>query len=349
MSAVATPTGSARVTPDADAVATTGPGRGRGAGTARARRVLRGVAGRLASAVLVLLGAATVVFWVQALLPGDRATLLLNIRTGEAIARTPEELAPINAEYGFDDPLVVQHLRYVGGLLRGDLGVSYQQHEPVVQVIGDQLGPTVQIAAGALVVAWLLALVTVLATAGRPRPVAAAGSALEALAASLPHYWLGVILLVVLAVGLRWFPVMGGTDLRSTVLPVLTLAVPLAGYLGQVTRDEVERVLAQPFVTTARARGMGDLGVRFRHVLRHAALPGVTLSGWALGSLLSGAVIVESVFSRPGVGQVLVRAVDSRDLPVVGGVVVLVAVAYVAANLLVDGVYLLLDPRRRSA
>lgn len=304
--------------------------------------------GRLAAAVLVLFGAATVVFWVQALLPGDRATLLLNIRTGEAIERTPEELAPINAQYGFDQPLVAQYASFVGGLVRGDLGVSYQLHEPVAAVIGAQVVPTIHLTVGALAVAWFLALVTVLATAGRRRGIAATGSALEALGASLPHYWLGVLLLVTLAVGLRWFPVMGGTDVRSTVLPVLTLAVPLAGYLAQVTRDEVERVLAQPFVTTARARGMGDLAVRLRHVLRHAALPGVTLSGWALGALLSGAVIVESVFSRPGVGQVLVRAVDSRDLPVVAGVVMLVALTYVVANLVVDGVYLLLDPRRRA-
>lgn len=314
----------------------------------KAVRVVGTLGGRLLAALLVLFGAATVVFWVQAFLPGDRATLLLNMRTGEAIERTPAELAPINAQYGFDQPLTVQYLQYIGGLLRGDLGVSYQLHEPVLEVIGAQLVPTLHLTVGALVVAWLLALLTVLATAGRRRGIAAVGSAFEALAASLPHYWLGVLLLVTLAVGLRWFPVMGGTDLRSTVLPVLTLAVPLAGYLGQVTRDEVERVLAQPFVTTARARGMGDLGVRVRHVLRHAALPGVTLSGWALGALLSGAVIVESVFSRPGVGQVLVRAADSRDLPVVAGVVMLVALAYVVANLLVDAVYLLLDPRRRA-
>nr|WP_297430009.1 ABC transporter permease [uncultured Actinotalea sp.] len=311
-------------------------------------RVLRATAGHLLRAVGVLLGAATVVFVVQALLPGDRATLLLNLRSGEAVERTPEELAPIVAQYGFDDPLPVQYARYVGGLLQGDLGVSYQQHEPVAQVIGAQLGSTVTLAVGALAVAWVLAVTVVLLTAGRGRAVRAVGSGLEALAASLPHYWLGILLLVVLAVHLGWFPVLGGGP-AGTVLPVLTLAIPLAGFLGQAIRDELERVLDQPFVTSARARGLGETGVRLRHALRHAVLPAVTLSGWAIGSLLSGAVIVEAVFSRPGVGQVLVSAVDARDLPVVGGVVLLVAAVYVGAHLLVDLVATALDPGRRTA
>lgn len=315
----------------------------------RARALLRAVLAKLVTSTLVLLGAATVVFAVQALLPGDRATLLLNITTGEAIERTPEELAPINERFGFDDPLLVQYGRYVADLARGDLGTSYQQHEPVAGLIAEQVGPTVQLALGALAVAWLLTLVTVLTTAGRGRLVTAVGSGLEALAASVPHYWLGVILLVVFSVQLGWFPVMGGTGLAATVLPVLTLAIPLAGFLGQSTRDEFERALEQPFVTSARARGMSDAGVRLRHVLRHAVLPAVTLSGWALGALLSGAVIVESVFSRPGLGQVLVSAVNARDLPVVSGVVVFVALVYVVANVLVDLAYTVIDPRMRAS
>ncbi|NCT91762.1 ABC transporter permease [Cellulomonas sp. APG4] len=318
-------------------------------GRARLLVALRRVVGRVVAAVLVLLGAATVVFLAQTLLPGDRATLLLNLRSGEAVERTAAELAPINEQYGFDDPLAVQYATYVGGLLRGDLGVSYQRHAPVAEVIGGQLWPTAQLALGALAAAWVLALVSVVVTAGRrSRAVTAAGSGAEALAASVPHYWLGVILLVVLAVNLQWFPVMGGTSPAATVLPVLTLAVPLAGFLGQATRDEFDRVLEQPFVTSARARGMGDTGVRLRHVLRHAVLPAITLSGWALGALLSGAVIVESVFSRPGLGQVLVAAVDARDVPVVAGVVMFVAAVYVVANVLVDLAYTLVDPRRRS-
>ena len=158
-----------------------------------------------------------------------------------------------------------------------------------------------------------------------------------------------MILLVVFAIDLHLFPVLGGTGISGLVLPALTLGIPLAGFIGQVTRDEFEKVLDQPFVTSARARGMGDLGVRLRHVLRHAVLPALTLSGWALGALISGAVIVETVFARPGIGNVLVTATESRDLPLVSGVVILVAAIYVLANLIVDIAYVLIDPRMRAA
>jgi peptide/nickel transport system permease protein len=145
------------------------------------------------------------------------------------------------------------------------------------------------------------------------------------------------------------FPVIGGTGPRGTVLPVLTLAIPLAGFLGQVIRDEFDKVLDQPFVTTARTRGMSETGVRLRHALRHSVLPGLTLSGWALGALLSGAVLVENIFGRPGIGQVLVNAVNTRDVPTVSGIVLVVAGVYVVANLLVDLAFALVDPRLRAA
>ncbi|WP_228083018.1 ABC transporter permease [Streptomyces profundus] len=297
------------------------------------------------SALGVLWAAATVTFLAQVLMPGDRATLLLNLSTGQTVERTPEELAPINERFGFDEPLPAQYLEYLRGLAGGDLGTSYQQLKPVTEVISDQLAPTLLLTCGALLVAWLLALGLILLTARRGRARSALGSGFEALAASLPHYWLGVILLVVFAVELRWFPVVGGSGPAALALPVLTLAVPLAGFLGQVTRDEFERTLDQPFVVSARARGVGDLAVRVRHVLRHSVLPALTLSGWALGALFSGAVLVERVFSRPGLGQVLLNAVNARDVPVVAGVVMVVALVYVVANLLVDLAYTLIDPR----
>jgi peptide/nickel transport system permease protein len=133
------------------------------------------------------------------------------------------------------------------------------------------------------------------------------------------------------------------------VLPVLTLAIPLAGFLGQVTRDEFEKVLDQPFITTARTRGMSDAAVRLRHALRHSVVPAITLSGWALGALLSGAVIAENVFGRPGIGQVLVTAVNTRDVPTVSGIVLVVAAVYVIANLIVDLAYTIVDPRLRAS
>ncbi|MGJ9424898.1 ABC transporter permease [Nesterenkonia halotolerans] len=304
---------------------------------------------KLGAAAVVVWAAASLTFLMQALLPGDRATMLLNQQTGQVQERSAEELAPINEMFGFTDPLLVQYLSFLGGLLRGDLGVSYQLLQPVTTVIGDQIAPTVILTFSSLAVAWAVALVLLVLTARRLDWVSRLFSGLEAAAAALPQYWLGIILLVVFALGLGLFPVVGGEGLLGLVLPALTLGIPLAGFLGQTMRTEFERTLDEPFVLTARARGMSDTGVRIRHVLRHALLPGLTLTGWAIGSLFSGAVIAENVFSRPGLGGVLVDAVNGRDLPVVCGVVMLVALIYVIANLVVDTAYVLVDPRLRLA
>ena len=306
---------------------------------------VRRIALKAVASVAVMVAAASVTFFAQLAVPGDRATTLMNLQTGQEKKWTTAELAPLNQKYGFADPLAVQYFHYVAGLFRGDLGTSYTQKRPVTEVIGGQLLPSLTLTVAALAVAWLLALGVTLLTAKRGRFLSGLGTTWEALTASLPHYWVGIVLLVVFAVQLRVFPIIGGTSAWGTVLPLLTLAIPLAGFLGQVTRAEFEQVLEQPFVTTARTRGMSDLGVRLRHVLRHAVIPTITLSGWALGALVSGAVIAENIFGRPGIGQVLVTAVNTRDLPTVSGIVLVVAAVYVVANLLVDLAYAVVDPR----
>ncbi|MDO8212149.1 ABC transporter permease [Conexibacter sp. CPCC 206217] len=312
-------------------------------------RRLRTAAGRLAGVVGVLLAVATLAFLIQQLMPGDPATLILNQSSGSVSANPdPAALAALNAQYGFHDPLLSRYASFIGDVVRGDLGTSYQLHRPVTEIIFEQAGPTFVLTLAALVIGWILALALTLATARRGRLRSSLGSGFEVLAVGLPQYWLGIVLLVVFAIQLQWFPVEGGEGLIGLVLPALTLGIPLAGFLGQVTRDTFAKVLDEPFVTSARARGMGDLEVRVRHVLRHAVLPAITLSGWALGTLFSSAVIVETVFSRRGLGQVIVTAVNARDLPVVTGVVLLVAFVYVIANLLVDLAYTIVDPRMRA-
>jgi peptide/nickel transport system permease protein len=312
-------------------------------------KILRRILVKVAGAVLVLVAAASVTFFAQLLVPGSRATVILNEQNGRAQQWTAAQLAPVNREFGFSKPIIVQYLDYIGGLFHGNLGTSYTQYKPVTQVIGAELAPSLILTVAALVVAWMLTLAITLLTVRRGRVVTALGSTWEALTASLPAYWLGVVLLVVFAVEIRIFPVVGGTSPMGTVLPVLTLAIPLAGFLGQVTRDEFEKVLDEPFITTARTRGMSDVSVRLRHALRHSILPAITLSGWALGALVSGAVIAENVFGRPGIGQVLVNAVNTRDVPTVSGIVLVVAAVYVVANLLVDVAYSVVDPRMRGA
>jgi peptide/nickel transport system permease protein len=311
-------------------------------------RTVRRIFVKVATSVLVLVAAASVTFFAQLLVPGSRAAAILNEENGRQQQWTATQLAPVNHEFGFDKPIIVQYLDYVGGLFHGNLGTSYTQFKPVTQVIGDELVPSLVLTVGGLAAAWVLAVAVTLLTARRHRFISALGSTWEALTASLPTYWVGVVLLVAFAVEIRIFPVIGGTSAWGTVLPVLTLAIPLAGFLGQVMRDEFERVLDQPFITTARTRGMPDTKVRLVHALRHAVVPAVTLSGWALGALVSGAVIVENLFGRPGIGQVLVTAVNTRDVPTVSGIVLVVAAVYVLANLLVDSVYVLIDPRLRT-
>lgn len=312
--------------------------------------VIAGKIGRkVLSAIFVVWAAATITFLIQTLLPGDRATLLLNQQTGQVQERTPEELAPINEAFGFDQPVLVQYWDFLTGLLRGDLGTSYVLYQPVTTVIGDQLVPTVVLTITAMAIAWVLASVSLVLTARRTPWVSKLFSGVEAAAAALPQYWLGIILLVVFALTFGLFPVVGGSGIHGLVLPALTLGIPLAGYLAQVMRTEFDRTMDQPFVLTARSRGLTDGNVRIRHVLRHSLLPGLSLTGWAVGAQFSAAVIAENVFSRPGLGRVLVTAVNGRDLPVVCGVVMLVALIYVIINLVTDTAYILVDPRLKEA
>ena len=312
----------------------------------RARRRAARVLQDLVGGVVVLWGAATLTFVAVHLMPGNPAVAYAG---GVASHPSKSLLAAVIQKYGLDRPVIVQYIVYLGKLLHGDLGYSASQQQPVATVIGLNVGPTAELTLGSLVLAWVLAVVWSLLTVRRGRIISSIGSGLEVLTAALPQYWLGIILLEVLAFHLGIFPATGGTGLEGLVLPSLTLAIPIAGFLGQVTREEFESALEQPYITSARARGMSDWGVRLRHALRHAILPGVTLSGWALGSLIGGAVIVETLFSRNGLGNVLLQGVTQQDMPLTIGVVLIVAVVYVVATIGVDILYQLVDPRLRSA
>ncbi|GAA2997540.1 ABC transporter permease [Kitasatospora albolonga] len=306
--------------------------------------VLRRLFVRLLGALAVLIGAATVAFAALQLVPGDPVTVML----GPGTAATPEVKAEIRATYGLDQPVAVQYLHYLGRLLSGDLGESYQLQRPVAGLIGDQLGPTVQLALAALVLAVALALLTATATAGRRPALRALSSLLELLAVSSPSYWIGILLLTAFSFQLRIFPVAGDQDLSALVLPAVTLALPLAGVLTQVLREGLETALGQPFVLTARSRGLAPAAVLLRHALRHTAGPVATLTGWLTGSLLGGAVLVETVFGRPGIGALSLQGAVNKDMPLVIGLVLLSALVFVLISTLVDLLHLAADPRLRS-
>lgn len=301
---------------------------------------------RLSGGLLVLWAVATLTFFALRLMPGDPVLAILGGPSGNP---TPETIAEVTREYGLDKPLVVQYGLYLARLVQGDLGVSYSQHMPVTRVLAEQAGATLELTLSSLVLAWLLVLALTVFTAGRRGWVGRLASLAETLCAALPHFWLGVVLLAVFAFGLRLFPPAGSDGWATLVLPSIALAVPLAGFIGQVTRESLELTLDQPFVLTARTRGLSDSAVRFRHALRHAVLPGISLSGWAIGALISGAVVIEVIFSRKGLGRQLYQAVQAQDLPLTIGISLVVAAGYVVANILVDLMYQWVDPRQQEA
>ncbi|CAO5179603.1 peptide/nickel transport system permease protein [Frankia sp. AiPs1] len=294
--------------------------------------------------MLVLWGAVTVTFFAVACAGGDQLDAIL----GPQAANLPGLRAQTAAQYGLDRPLAAQYLHRLANLATGDLGRSYQRDEPVSRVLSGQVWPTLELALCAAAIGLLIALGMTVAFTGRGRIVRTATSVLETLAVAVPPFWLGILLLSLFSFSLRWFPAFGDHGVSSLVLPTLALAVPIAGVLAQVMRQELDLVQARPFVLSARARGHGRLGLLLRHTLRHAVLPATTMSAWVLGTLVGGAVLVEKVFSRPGLGSVLVEAVRHRDTPVVSAVVILAAAVFVAANTVADLLYPVIDARLRE-
>lgn len=308
-------------------------------------RAWRWVAVRILGAVAVLWAVATIVFFAMRLIPGDPAEAILGGPGSQAPA---EALAAVRAEYGLDQPLLAQYVSQLGRLATGDLGTSYSLRTPVSEVIGAQLAGTLILATLSLAVAWLIALaLSLYSTRGGKLP-ATIGNAIELTAAALPHFWLAALLIVTFSTGLGWLPPVATDNPSSLVLPVVTLAIPTAGFLTQVMRDSLLDALESPFALTARARGSGELRLRFIHAIRHAAVPGVNLTAWAFGYLVSGAVVVETIFARPGLGRSLLKAVTVRDVPLVTGIVLVTAVAYVLVTIVADVATRAIDPRTRE-
>lgn len=299
------------------------------------------ITGRIGGGILVLWAAVSLSFIGVWLAPGDIVSLLV----GEQV-RTPAIEAAIRAEWGLDQPLWHQYLSYLWRIAHGDFGRSYLLNVDVGPLVASQLVPTLKLTGAALVVSVIFALVVAVTTAHR-RWGRRLASGLELLLASTPSFWLGIVLLFIFSFTLRWFPVAGDRNFSALVLPALSLGLAQGAVVSQVLRRGLEDALEQPFSLTLRAWGIGNLRIRLRHALRHAALPAVTLTGWLVGGLLSGAVITEQVFSRPGLGKVTVDAVLGKDLPVVLAVAILSALIYVVMSTLVDILYLLLDPRLR--
>ena len=304
--------------------------------------VLRRILTRLAVGIGVLWGAATLTFLAVYLIPGDTALLILG---GPDARPTAETLAQVRADYLLDQPFIVQYGSYLGNLLQGDLGQSYRLRLPVTEAIGQQIGATAVLAGAAVGIALPLTFAVAVLSAQRANWLRSIVSGIEVVFAATPTFIIGFALLIVFSFTLRWFPIGGNQGTAALVLPALTLALAIFGTLSQVLRNELEDVLEQPFILTARSRGMRDLPVRIRHALRHAAIPVMTMSGFVVAALLGGSVVVETLFSRQGIGSLTLASVYNKDLPVIIGIVLLSAAVYVVVNLVIDLLYTLIDPK----
>ncbi|MDR2093492.1 MAG: ABC transporter permease [Azoarcus sp.] len=308
------------------------------------KSVLRRVFWRLLASLAVCWGAATLTFAALHATSKDPALTILG-QLGSV--PTPEVLAHARHEYGFDQPLLVQYGRYLAGIARGDLGESWRLRIPVTQAIGEQAGATAQLAFFGAALAVLLAIIGAVLTADRAHWVRGLSSGTELVLHSIPTFVLGILLLLVFSFKLRWLPSTGSEGWKTLILPIVTLAIPIATSLSQVLRQELEHILEQPFIIMARARGLSEIRVRLGHALRHTLTPLITLSGYIFANLLGGAVIIENLFSRQGIGRLMTNAVNGNDLPMVLGITLLAALIYVLINSFVDVLNTIAVPRTR--
>jgi peptide/nickel transport system permease protein len=330
---------------------------------------------KLVFVIPTLIGASLVVFFALRVIPGDPIQALLG--QGESNL-TPEAITRIRHELGLDDPLAIQYLHFVGGLIHGDLGQSLTQNRSVLAVIGDVFPATVELALASFLVSCVLGIVAGIVSAARQYSLFDnILSVLVLIGVSMPNFWSALLVLLTFGLYLGWFPIGGAITvgltfhrvtgmyvvdsliqgnwaaLRDTlvhlVLPAVTLGLGPVAIITRQMRSAMLEVLRQDYVTTARSKGLTERVVIVRHAVRNSLIPVVTVIGLELGSLLSGAVVIETIFARPGIGRLAVVSIGARDYPVVQGIVLLSVVAFVTVNLFVDVLYAFLDPRIKHA
>jgi len=297
---------------------------------------------RLLLTIPVLVGVATLVFSLIHLVPGDPVQAML----GESAS--PQDVAQLRTRLGLDRPLYEQYISFAGGVVRGDLGTSLRTNRPVTSVILERMPATLELALAAMLVAMAFAIpLGIVAAVRKGTRVDHAATTIALVGISMPTFWLGPLLAIVFSVWLGWFPVSGRGTFANLVLPAVTLGAPLAAMLARMTRASVLEELRELYVLAARARGVSEARAVLAHAFRNSLIPIVTIIGLQFGSVLTGAVITETIFAWPGVGRLLVQSISARDYPAVQGCILLIAVTYVSMNLLIDVLYGVLDPRIR--
>jgi peptide/nickel transport system permease protein len=307
--------------------------------------MIRYILGRVAQAVIVLWAAYTVSFIVLYLLPSDPLSILMN-QSGADVTQSATQIAAVKHEYGLDQPVILQYLHQLGNALHFDFGQSISKGQSVSSLLAQNVPSTLALAATALVLTIVFGvMLAFLATYVGWRPVRMLLERLPAVGVSFPAFWVGLLLIQVFSFNLRWFPSTGSEGLNTLILPAITMAIPTSGVLAQVLIRSLNDTLGEAYITTARAKGLGRFSIHAKHALANAALPALTILGLLVGATVTGAVIAETVFSRLGVGRLAQQAVLAQDIPLVQGIVVLAAAAFVTVNLVVDLLYPLLDPR----
>ncbi|WP_158806995.1 ABC transporter permease [Beijerinckia sp. L45] len=310
------------------------------------------IARRLVGAIPTLILISLFVFTLQKLLPGDPILAM----AGEE--RDPAVIALLHEKYHLDQPIPIQYIRWVGGLLQGDFGMSLRTEQPVTTLVASKLPVTLELAALALIIALAIGIPAGIIAALRKGTALDYGANIVALSGiSIPHFWLGILLIMLFSVKLKWLPASGFVPLfddpvqnfKTLILPAFVVGVGLAGTLMRHTRGAMLSVLGTDYVRTARAKGLMPRSVVLKHAFRNALMPIVTLTTLLFGEMLGGAVLTEQVFSIPGFGKMIVDAVFNRDYAVVQGVVLCVAVGFVLLNLLADVLYRVINPRLRTA
>lgn len=300
---------------------------------------------RIMMSIVVIFGSLTFVFFILHLLPGDPAEIML-----QGNLASPEMIESLRAQFGLDRPLGYQYWSYLSRTLQGDFGRSLVSHERVLPKLMEQLPATIALTLASMGIALVLGTSLGIASVTiRNRAAALAIRTVSIISISMPTFWTGILLLLAFSVKLHWFPSMGSGTAGQLVLPALTLGISGAGGIARMVGDNMQDVLNEPYVHQLRAKGLPDRLVMYKHALRHALIPVVTLAGMLTGEMLAGAVAIETVYSRQGIGRLTLDAILHKDFTVVQGAVLLTAVAYVAVNTIVDLSYPLINPRLRRA
>lgn len=311
----------------------------------------RYLTGRIGQAIVVVWAAFTLAFIILYLMPSDPAQIIASggLQGDAGSEASEQQLDELRAQMGLDQPVVVQYVTRLIDTATGNWGTSYQTGRPVTEMLADNLPPTFAIAVQGLLIAVVVGmLLGFFATYTRFGPLRQLLYSLPSIGASIPTFWSALLLIQVFSFSLRLLPAFGNDGWTSTILPAIALAIPVSAIIAQVFGKSLRTMMAEPFLDTARAKGASRLRAMAVHAARNALLPVLTMVGMLLGALLSGAVVIETVFGRQGFGRMTVEAVNAQDIPVVMGVVVFSAIVFVVATLVVDLLYPLLDPRIRQ-